>query len=93
MPVQTTEAKRQHGLTLQERAQLSLTGVEDVERFDETEIVLFTAQGRLTVQGHDLRISKYSVESGDLVVQGTVDALGYTGDGRGHASFWARLFG
>ncbi len=40
-----------HRLTLDDRAKLTLTGVEDVERFDEDEIVLSTTAGALIIKG------------------------------------------
>ena len=43
-----------HRLTLQERQQLTVTGVREVMRFDETAVVLRTELGTLVIQGRDL---------------------------------------
>ena len=48
------ESTLPHRLTLDGRARLTLTGVEDVERFDETEIVMSTSAGALTIRGSEL---------------------------------------
>ena len=45
-----------HRLTLDDREKLTLTGVEDVERFDEGEIVLSTSAGALIIKGSELHM-------------------------------------
>ena len=70
---------RQHALTLVDRRKLSLTGVEDVDCFNEQLAVLRTAQGTLTVAGAGLNVSELSLEDGKVELEGEVDALEYTG--------------
>ena len=41
----------------QGRERLTVTGVEDVERFDELSVVMRTAAGVLVVTGEDLHLS------------------------------------
>ncbi|MBR3561269.1 MAG: YabP/YqfC family sporulation protein [Oscillospiraceae bacterium] len=83
-----------HRLTLDGRDKLTVSGVEDVERFDENEIVMNTTDGVLIVSGENLHIGKLSLDGGELHVDGRVDALSYedgaTGRGGGLLS---RLFG
>jgi sporulation protein YabP len=81
-----------HGLTLEDRRQLTISGVEDVERFDETIIVLSTAQGALTVQGTGLHIERLSLDGGDLKVEGLVDSLSYEDRAEQSGGLFARLF-
>jgi sporulation protein YabP len=81
-----------HGLTLEDRRQLTISGVEDVERFDETTIVLSTAQGALTVQGTGLHIERLSLDGGDLKVEGLVDSLSYEDRAEQSGGLFARLF-
>lgn len=66
-----------HSLILENRSKLELTGVTDVDRFDEQEIALFTQQGELTVRGSGLHINEMSVGSGKLSVEGEITALIY----------------
>ena len=83
-----------HRLTLDGRDKLTVSGVEDVERFDETEIVMNTTDGVLIVNGENLHIGKLSLDGGELHVDGRVDALNYEDGavGRGGGLF-SRLFG
>ncbi len=86
------ESTAAHQLTLEGRARLSVTGVEHVERFDETGIVLVTAAGLLVIGGADLRIGRLSVDGGDLLVEGRVDSLVYEERESG-GGLLRRLFG
>ncbi len=66
-----------HRVTLDGRDRLTVSGVEDVDRFDENEIVMNTAEGTLIVSGESLHIDKLSLDGGELHVDGRVDALSY----------------
>ena len=81
-----------HHVILEGRASLSVSGVEEVESFDENAIVMRTAQGTLGVRGEELHIEKLSRDGGDLRVEGMVDSLTYEDDGGVRGGFLARLF-
>ena len=81
-----------HRVLLEDREQLVISGVEEVESFDESAILLTTAQGGLEIQGEGLHIEKLSLDGGDLKVEGTVDSLVYEDDRRERGGLLARLF-
>ena len=82
-----------HHLELTGREHLTVSGVEDVERFDESGVVMTTSAGTLIVTGEDLHIGKLSLEGGELFVDGRIDSVAYE-DSPGHqGSFFSRLFG
>ena len=82
-----------HNLILENRNVLSLTGVTDVDTFDEKSIVLYTQLGELTIQGKDLHINSMSVETGNLSVEGDIWALVYGDkDKRKAPTFFSKLF-
>jgi sporulation protein YabP len=66
-----------HRLTLDRRSRLTVSGVEEVASFDETSIRMTTRAGVLLVRGDGLHIEKLSLDGGDLLVEGAVDALIY----------------
>ena len=85
-------AEAAHHILLEGREQLTVSGVEEVESFDENTIVMLTSRGTLVVRGEELHIEKLSLDGGDLKVEGTVDALTYEDDGGERGGFLARLF-
>lgn len=82
-----------HQLTLESRERLTVSGVEDVERFDENVIVMSTAAGTLVVTGEQLHIGKLTLDGGELHVDGQIDALTYENGGGGGGGLLRRLFG
>lgn len=80
-------------LELTGRERLVVSGVEDVERFDETGIVMSTSAGTLTVIGEDLHIDKLSLEGGELHVDGRIDSISYEEPAQSRGGLLHRLFG
>jgi len=78
-------------IILEDRARLSVTGVLDVDSFDDRQIVAKTVKGTLILRGSDLHIDKLSLDTGDLVVTGLVTDLGYE-ETAPSGSLWQRLF-
>ena len=80
-----------HHVVLEDRKHLTVSGVEDVERFDENTIVLSTSQGAMTVSGEIFYIEKLSLDGGDLKVEGEIEALVYEESRGTQGGFLARL--
>ena len=91
MPYEELKPEAAHHLILEDREKLTVSGVEEVESFDENTIVMDTAEGILIVRGEDLHIEKLSLDGGDLKVEGTVESLTYEDDRREKGGFFARL--
>lgn len=79
-----------HRLSLNERRELTMTGVTEVVRFDDTEVVLRTALGTLVVQGSELQLKTLSLDGGQVAVEGQISALIYE---ETRVSGWRRFFG
>ena len=86
-------AGAEHRIALDGREHLTVTGVEDVESFDEYTVVTSTALGRLVVRGSGLHIEQLSLDGGQLRVEGSVDSVSYEDDGGGRGGLLSRLFG
>lgn len=81
-----------HKLTLNERRQLSMTGVTEVVSFDENAVVLCTELGRLTIHGSQLQLRQLALDGGQVAVDGTVSAIVYE-EPRQSGGFLRRLMG
>ena len=84
--------KKPNNLTLEGRRKLTVSGVEEVERFDDGEIALRTGEGRLLIAGEGLHVSRLSVENGDVNISGRICELRYEEAAQEKGGFWARLW-
>ena len=91
-PRQKQELELPHRLTLDARSRLSMTGVLEVESFDENAIVLATTRGTLIVRGTGLHLQMLSLEGGQVGVDGSIDSMSYE-DPVPAGGFFARRLG
>lgn len=81
-----------HKVTLEGRSRLNMTGIKEVESFDEGMVVLHTTRGTLVIRGDGLHLQLLSLDGGQVHVDGTVNSLTYE-DGVQSGGFLTRLFG
>ena len=63
-----------------------------VANYNEEIITMFTTLGQLTIKGKNMHISRLSVETGDVEIQGEVCALGYSDNLSKKSSLISKLF-
>ncbi len=66
-----------HKLTLNERKELTMTGVTEVVSFDDAAVVLRTCLGNLVIQGRELHLKTLSLDGGQVAVDGQISSLIY----------------
>lgn len=81
-----------HQLIMQDRKRLDVTGVSDVDSFDDTTVVAFTSLGELTIRGHGLQVRRLDLEGGNLSIEGQVDTLSYSDTVHHGSGLLGRLF-
>ncbi len=82
-----------HNIILEGRRKMSLSGVTDVDRFDENTVILYTSMGELTIKGTDLHVNGLSVESGEMSVEGEIKSIFYGDpDKKAPLSFFGKIF-
>ncbi|MBR4201520.1 MAG: sporulation protein YabP [Oscillospiraceae bacterium] len=69
--------QRTHHAILENREKLMLSGVTAIESFDDRAVILYTQLGELVILGRGLHMQQLSVESGEVTVEGEVQALRY----------------
>ena len=84
------EERLPHKLTLNERRQLTMTGVTEVVSFDETQVILQTSLGTLIVQGEQLHLKTLSLDGGQVAVDGQIGSFVYE---EPRQRSWRRLLG
>ena len=72
--------KTPHHVILEDRNFLTVSGVSDIDSFNEETAVLFTELGELTIRGSDLHMNKLNVDTGEVTIEGDIHTLVYTDD-------------
>lgn len=74
----TVKPKMPHSITADNRKKMFITGVLDIDSFNEQSVIALTDLGILIIKGNNLHINKLSVESGDVSIEGEIDSISYT---------------
>lgn len=91
--MQEKTVRQDQNIILENRKNLSISGITDVDSFDEKSIELYTQLGELTIQGRELHIDSMSVETGDMTITGDIWAIIYGDkDRKGPVSALGKLF-
>ena len=78
----------QHSVCIEQRKNITVTGVESVSAFSEVKIALTLLGGeKLHIAGTDLKIIGFSKSNGTFTAEGTISGVSYGGK-----SFAAKLF-
>lgn len=82
-------------LILENREKLSISGVVDVESFNDECVIVDTDLGVLIIRGEDLHISKLNLDNSELNLEGEIISCEYS-DSEGSKSkgggFWGKMF-
>ncbi len=68
-----------HNVMLYDKERIEVTGVGDVESFNETEIILALADGGMAIDGEGLKIESFSTTAGTLTAVGGISGICYFG--------------
>lgn len=76
-------------LTVEQQKKISLTGVESVDGFSDTEIRMTVAGKKMRIAGSNLKVLSFSKGSGAFSAIGEVSSIRYGG---AKGKFFQRLF-
>ncbi len=89
---QNSNIEKSSSINLEDRAKLSISGVKDVDSFDEQVIIAYTDFGQLTISGSKLHIESLSIEVGELYVSGKINSLVYLDQSPKSSGLIGKLF-
>lgn len=81
-----------HHVIVEDRRHITVSGIEDVDSFDEETIIVYTPLGELSIRGRQLHINKLSIETGELSVEGEICSLMYADTEERTGGFFSKLF-
>ena len=72
----------QHSVLVNDRRNGTVTGVKEVDSFNENEIHMLTECGRLLIKGENLHVKELHLEKGEAQIEGKINSLTYATNGR-----------
>lgn len=66
-----------HVVTMNERKNITITGVKKIESFDNEEFLLETNMGYVILKGEELEIIKLDTYQGNVSIKGKINSLTY----------------
>lgn len=76
--MEQSNISKSHKLLMDNRKRLTLTGIKDVVSFDLTRILLESTLGMIHIKGSDIKVTRLSLEKGEVDIEGTVDSIVYS---------------
>lgn len=67
-----------HSLVIEDRKQITITDVSDVDGFDDETMLLSLQGGGLLLKGQGLHIQKLDIEEGKAIITGVINSAEYT---------------
>ena len=90
----STKTVQEHDVIMRGRKTLEITGVKQVESFDNEEFLLETVMGFLAIKGENLSMKNLDVDRGIVSIKGRVFDLVYIDEQPGDKAkgFFSKLF-
>ncbi len=70
--------KVRHEWAVSGRRDMRISGVKEVDSFDEERVVMQTLGGEMTVEGKDIRVGVLDMEKGIVTLSGRIDGVYYS---------------
>lgn len=90
----TKTTVQEHDVVMRGRRLLEITGVKQVESFDNEEFLLETVMGFLAIKGQNLQMKNLDVDKGIVSIKGKIFDLVYLDEQHGEKAkgFFSKLF-
>lgn len=91
--IDISEEKSPQNIVLENRKKLEMTGIDEVDSYDENQIIAITSSSLILIKGSNLQIQKFNNKTKELNIIGKIDEIKYSnGKKRDKKSFIKKLF-
>ena len=66
-----------HNIIIENRKKLIISGIRDIDSYNEQIIDLFTEMGYLVIKGENLHINKLDKQTKEIAIEGKISSLIY----------------
>jgi len=77
------EQNEQHILNVENCKRITATGIETVDAFSSTQLVISYAGGKIVVSGSEMKITSFSKTNGQFSASGNIFGVKYSGKSTG----------
>ncbi|WP_195940810.1 YabP/YqfC family sporulation protein [Romboutsia sp. 1001713B170131_170501_G6] len=82
----------EHNITLKDRSNLIVSGVEHIYSFSDKKVEVKTSAGQMVIEGENLDMSKLSIDEKVINIDGTINAIIYSKERKTQESFFKKVF-
>lgn len=86
------DANPYHNLILKDRKHLEISGIKQIDHFDEEEFLLESVQGWLEITGSELMLDKLDKERGEVMIKGNIESISYISAKKTKESLISKMF-
>ena len=82
-------------VTIKDRKSIEISGIKQIDSFDNQEFLLDTVVGYLHIKGKNLTLGKMDNDNKEVVINGSIDSINYVESmlkGTGKEKFMKKLF-
>ena len=77
------EQNEQHILNVENCKRVTATGIDSVDAFSATQLVLSYGGGKIVISGSDMKITSFSKNNGQFSASGIITGVKYAGKSTG----------
>lgn len=86
------DANPYHNLILKDRKYLEISGIKQIDHFDEEEFILESVQGWLEITGSELMLDKLDKDRGEVIIKGSIESISYITSKKTKESIISKMF-
>lgn len=90
--IRNVKADLPHNIIMENRSKISISGVENAESYNDSEVILHTSKGILIIKGEGMNLSKLNLDSGEITVNGRIVLIEYAEPKKSSGSFLGKIF-
>lgn len=82
----------EHSISLQERSNLVISGVEHIYSFNDKKVEIRTSAGEMVIEGEELDMSKLNLEENLISIEGTINSIVYAKPKKPQENIFKKVF-
>lgn len=82
----------EHSISLKDRSNLVISGVEHIYSFNDKKVEIKTSAGEMVIEGENLDMGKLNLEENIISIDGTINSIVYAKAKKSQESIFKKVF-